>query len=80
MIEQGMELPPVAPVLMESLRAVGYSTSAAIADLVDNSISAKAKSVSVRFTGGTSAFVAVTDDGEGMSDTELVSAMRFAQS
>ena len=77
MIEQGMELPPVAPVLMESLRAVGYSTPAAVADLVDNSIAAKAKSVSVRFTGGTSAFVAVTDDGEGMSDTELVSAMRF---
>lgn len=75
--EHGFELPPVAPVLMESLRAIGYSTPAAIADLVDNSIAAKAKSVSVRFTGGASAFVAITDDGEGMSDPELVSAMRF---
>lgn len=75
--EGGMELPPVAPVLMESLRAVGYSTPAAIADLVDNSITAKATSVSIRFSGGTSAFVAIIDDGEGMSDGELVAAMRF---
>ena len=73
----GMELPPVAPVLMEALRAVGYSTPAAIADLVDNSITAKASSVSIRFSGSTSAFVAIIDDGEGMSDGELVAAMRF---
>ncbi|MBF0185834.1 MAG: ATP-binding protein [Magnetococcales bacterium] len=72
-----MELPPIAPVLMESLRAVGYTTPAAIADLVDNSITAKAKAVSIRFTGGGAAFVAIIDDGEGMSDKELVSAMRF---
>lgn len=75
--EPGMVLPPIAPVLMESLRAVGYTTPAAIADLVDNSITAKAKTVSIRFSGGTSAFVAIIDDGEGMSDKELVSAMRF---
>jgi len=72
-----MELPPIAPVLMESLRAVGYTTPAAIADLVDNSIAAKAKAVSIRFTGGNAAFVAIIDDGEGMSDWELVTAMRF---
>ncbi|MAM76289.1 ATP-binding protein [Tistrella mobilis] len=75
--EGGTDLPPVAPVLMESLRAVGYSTPAAIADLVDNSITANASSVSIRFTGGTAAFVAIIDDGEGMSDSELVAAMRF---
>lgn len=73
----GLELPPVAPLLMEALRAVGYSTPAAIADLVDNSITAKANSVTIRFSGGASAFVAIIDDGKGMSDGELVAAMRF---
>jgi hypothetical protein len=73
----GVELPPVAPVLMESLRALGYSTPAAIADLVDNSITAHAKSVSIRFTGGSDAFVAIVDDGEGISEADLVVAMRF---
>src|SRR5690349_21143886 len=38
----GVELPPFAPMLMQSLRSVGYSTAAALADLVDNSIAAKA--------------------------------------
>ena len=34
------ELPPYAPVLMESTRAIGYSIEAAIADIIDNSIAA----------------------------------------
>ena len=38
----GLELPPVAPMLMQSLRAVGYTAPAALADLVDNSIAAGA--------------------------------------
>jgi len=74
---RGMELPPVAPVLMESLRALGYSTPSAIADLVDNSITAHANSVSICFTGGSDAFVAIIDDGEGISEADLVDAMRF---
>jgi hypothetical protein len=41
---------PIAPVLMQSLRAVGYTTPAAVADLVDNSIAAKARKVAIRFT------------------------------
>ena len=73
----GVELPPIAPVLRESLRAIGYSTPAAIADLVDNCITAKASSVTIRFTGGKSAFVAIVDDGEGMAEPDLVAAMRF---
>jgi hypothetical protein len=75
--EHGQELPPLAPVLMESLRALGYTPPAAIADLVDNSIAARAKSVSIRFTGGDAAFVAIVDNGVGISNTELFTAMRF---
>ena len=73
----GIELPPVAPMLMQSLRAVGYTTSAALADLVDNSIAAGSRSVEIRFAMAPEPYVAVLDDGHGMTETELVSAMRF---
>ena len=32
------ELPPYAPTLIESTRAIGYSLEAAVADIIDNSI------------------------------------------
>jgi hypothetical protein len=35
--------PPSAAAMLESLRAYGYSLNSAIADLIDNSITAKAK-------------------------------------
>jgi Histidine kinase-, DNA gyrase B-, and HSP90-like ATPase len=73
----GMDLPPVAPMLMQSLRSVGYSTPAAVADLIDNSIAAEARSVSVRFAATPDPFVAVIDDGTGMDEIGLVNAMRF---
>src|SRR2546422_3108314 len=73
----GLELPPVAPMLMQSLRAVGYTTPAAVADLVDNSIAAAARQVAIRFTAAPEPLVAVVDDGEGMDETTLVAAMRF---
>ncbi len=34
---------PFAPALIESMRSLGYSFEVAIADLIDNSISANAK-------------------------------------
>lgn len=74
---EGLELPPVAPILMQSLRAFGYTTSAALADLVDNSIAAGALHVEVRCVPGPDAYVAVLDDGAGMSPETLVEAMRF---
>jgi hypothetical protein len=73
----GMELPPVAPLLMQSLRAVGYTTSAALADLVDNSIAANAGKVAIQLTTHPEPSVAVLDDGQGMSEEALVGAMRF---
>jgi hypothetical protein len=73
----GIELPPVAPVLMQSLRAVGYTTPAAVADLVDNSIAARARNVAIRFTAAPEPFVAIIDDGEAMAASALHAAMRF---
>ena len=62
---------------MQSLRAVGYTTSAALADLIDNSIAAHSKTVTIRFSAVGEPFVAIVDDGDGMDEATLVSAMRF---
>ena len=60
---------PRADALIESLRAFGYSPEAAIADLVDNSISAGAKQIAVDFAwSGANSRVTVSDDGSGMSE------------
>jgi len=64
---------------IESLSSLGYSTEAAVADLVDNSIAAGAQQVDVTFSwDGRDSWVAVTDDGRGMTESELVTAMTIA--
>lgn len=73
---KGEALPPDAPVLLESMRAIGYDTSTAIADLIDNSIAAGATRVSIRFEPGTPSAVAILDDGHGMTRDELRLAMK----
>lgn len=69
---------PNAPAMIESLRAVGYTVQAAVADLIDNSISAHARNVWVNFLwDGPRSFVAIADDGDGMDDESLTEAMRL---
>ena len=41
---------PYAPILVESTRSIGYSFEAAVADIIDNSISAAATEVRVCFS------------------------------
>ncbi|WNY26619.1 ATP-binding protein [Methanolapillus ohkumae] len=73
-----IDLPPSAPILMESIRSIGYTTEAAVADIIDNSISANAENVKIRFSPfGTEPFIAILDDGEGMNSDELNEAMRY---
>lgn len=68
---------PRAGALVESLRALGYSPDTAVADLIDNSISAGARSIDVDFIwNGSDSQVRIRDDGHGMSEAELVAAMR----
>ena len=70
--------PPHAAAIVESLRAFGYDLPTALADLVDNSISAQARNIWIRFEwDGSASVISVTDDGHGMSDSELVEAMRL---
>lgn len=68
---------PRAESLVESLRAFGYAAETAVADLVDNSITAKATTVDVRLRwAGDESWIAIVDDGLGMDDERLREAMR----
>jgi hypothetical protein len=68
---------PEAGPMIESFRAIGYSIEAAVADIIDNSISAQAKNVWVNFDWkGNDSWLSIKDDGYGMNSDELVQAMR----
>ncbi len=71
-----LEVIPDPVSLIESMRAVGYSIEAAIADLVDNSISAQADEIEIQYDATGSPFVAILDNGRGMAPNELTNAMR----
>lgn len=75
-----LELTPYAPNLVESTRSIGYSFQTALADIIDNSISNNANRVDVRFNNGSSPYVAIIDDGIGMSPLTLEKAMRYGSS
>jgi hypothetical protein len=63
---------------MASLRDIGYDTPAAIADLVDNSIDADARTVDVTVgCAGEESWIRISDDGIGMTPRELDEAMRY---
>lgn len=70
--------PPRAVAMLESLRGLGYTTAAALADIIDNSISAGATEVFVNFAwAAKDSRVSVLDNGRGMDDPELESALRL---
>jgi signal transduction histidine kinase len=68
---------PYASSLIEGLRDFGYSLETSLADIVDNSITAGARRVDILAnTTGDHPWIAVVDDGNGMSEGALVEAMR----
>lgn len=69
---------PTADVLMVSMRAMGYSFESAVADVIDNSISAHANDISIRFPiDPVDCYVAICDNGDGMTSVELFDAMKY---
>ena len=64
-------LPPYAPTLIESTRAIGYSLEAAVADIIDNSIAAGANKVEIYFFPIDGAYIGILDNGKGMNEEEL---------
>lgn len=73
-----LTLRPSAARLLESMRDIGYSFESALADIVDNCISAAATEIRILNDldqdGGP--FLAILDDGRGMRPAELTAAMR----
>lgn len=73
-----LDMPPFAPVLMESTRAMGYSLESAIADIIDNSIAANASNVDIQFSPYDAVpFISILDNGDGMTKEQINDAMRY---
>jgi len=68
---------PCASSMILTFRAIGYNLETAVADIIDNSISANAKNIwfSSEWKGGNSV-ITILDDGCGMNNEELVQAMK----
>ena len=70
-------LPPSAASLTASLRDLGYSLETAVADLIDNSISAEATEIRILCDlSRASPVLVIADNGRGMSEDEVIAAMR----
>lgn len=68
---------PHAAALIEGLRDIGYSLETAISDVIDNSITAGAHRIwVVTETISEEPYIAIIDDGKGMTEGELIAAMR----
>jgi hypothetical protein len=78
MSANGVEVIPSAKRLIRSLRDMGYEFAAAVADLIDNSIEARANTVRVDVCwNGEESYVTIADNGAGMSAQELKESLRF---
>lgn len=71
-----LEVLPDPVSLIESMRAIGYTPETALADLIDNSISAYASVIRIEYDAAEEPFVALLDNGHGMDAAELTNAMR----
>ena len=68
---------PHASILIESMRDIGYSLQTAISDVIDNSITAGASNIELLAdTTGNIPAIGILDNGSGMSEAELLEAMR----
>jgi hypothetical protein len=73
-----IELIPSAKRLIRSMRDIGYEFVDAVADIVDNSIQAKATviGITLKFEGEDS-YMTIADNGIGMASKEIQEALRF---
>lgn len=71
------EIAPRASILVESLRDIGYSLQTAVADVIDNSLAAGARRIDLfGDTHAEAPAIGILDNGTGMTETELLEAMR----
>jgi len=76
-----VELPPDPERVMEGLRDTGYTFNTAMADIIDNSISAHATKIDIQVISdpNSNITVYVADNGIGMDQEALENAMRYGQ-
>lgn len=73
-----IDVTPSARRLTESLRDIGYDFVAALADLVDNCVSANATEVDIRIdVESDDPWLIIADNGDGMTQAGLNEALRF---
>jgi len=73
-----LNVQPSPSALVQSLCDIGYSMESAIADVIDNSITADTKNIHANFAWNKeNPWIAVLDDGSGMTPAELTEAMRL---
>ena len=68
---------PSAYNTISSNRSIGYSMSSAVADIIDNSISANAQNIELFAPSLNDPVLYIIDDGDGMDQLELDIAMTF---
>ena len=72
-----IEAVPEAASMIETFRAIGYNLETAVADILDNSITAGAKNIYIeRIWDGGKTIITIKDDGLGMNSEDIVEAMR----
>lgn len=75
-----VDCPPDPSGTFESMRAYGYKFSEAISDIIDNSITAKAQNIWIDMHyNNDDSWVRITDDGTGMDQATLISAMTIGK-
>lgn len=75
---ESVEAAPRASVLIESMRDIGYSLQTALADIIDNSLTAGATKIEILTPPDrTHPRIGILDDGEGMTQERLLDAMRL---
>ncbi|MFP7754566.1 ATP-binding protein [Thermodesulfobacteriota bacterium B35] len=73
-----LNIEPSPSALVQSLRDIGYSMESAVADVIDNSITAQSQNIHIKFSWNDGKpWLAIIDDGHGMTSDELTDAMRL---
>ena len=73
-----IENAPSPNVLMNSMRSIGYTFETALADIIDNSISASAKNIYISVPiNDDDLYISILDDGNGMTRDDLLNAMKY---
>lgn len=76
-ISRRADATPHAAALIEGLRDIGYSLETAVSDIIDNSITAGAHRIQIITESfAEEPYIAIVDDGDGMTEDDLIAAMR----